>query len=143
MNRIVKQIVLAVSAAAFLGCASNVYKPNAADTQLASYAGQATYPRDVTPVKHPDLFCIVAPDATITLGNTSDNPISGFEVWVNQMYTLHVDKLDARDMIAIDPATLYNKTGSNIKGVPANSINTVQIQVGEKLWDVHGPIIQH
>jgi hypothetical protein len=51
--------------------------------------------------------------------------------------------MDARSTLAIDPATLYNKTGSNLKGVPATSINSVQILVDGKLMDVQGPIIPH
>jgi hypothetical protein len=141
--RIANRVIIALAAALLVGCGGNTYKPNAVDTQLASYAGQATYPRNLTPMRNPDLFCSVAPDATITLWNAGDNPVSGFEVWINQMYTLHLDKLDARDSISLDPATIYNKTGANLKGVPANSINTVQIQQQDKLWDVHGPIIQH
>jgi len=87
------------------------------------------------------VFCIVSPDATITIWNAGDDAFNGFEVWVNQMYTLHVDKLDARDNVVLDPATIYNRTGANLKGVPATSINMVQIFEQGKLWTVQGPCI--
>jgi hypothetical protein len=54
-----------------------------------------------------------------------------------------VDKLEARSTLVIDPATIYNKTGVNLAGVPSNSINLVQIFSQDKLIDVQGPIISH
>ncbi len=143
MNRIVKHLCLALSAIVMAGCASSSYDPKAADTQLASYAGQAVFPSKLTAVESPHIFCSVAPDATITLYNAGDDAYNGFELWVNGLYTLHVEKLDARDEVTIDPKTLYNKVGANLQGVPANSINTVQIYYQDKLYTIQGPIIKH
>jgi hypothetical protein len=125
------------------GCASGTYQTNASDTQLSAYAGQAVYPRQLIPAEAPHLFSSIAPDATITLYNAGDDAVSDFELWVNQVYTLHVAKLDAKSTVSIAPGTLYNKTGANIAGVPASSINTVQVYYEGKLWDVQGPIIPH
>ena len=142
-QRIGKFAIAVVSAALLSACAPTTYQTNATDTRLAAYAGQATYPASITSTQSPHMFCLVAPDATITIYNAGDESCSNFELWVNQLYTLHVDKMDARSTLAIDPATLYNKTGSNLKGVPATSINSVQILVDGKLMDVQGPIIPH
>ena len=141
-QRIGKLVITGLSAALLVGCAAT-YKPSASDTQLASYAGAAVYPREITAVQAPHLFCSIAPDATITIYNAGDESYSNFEIWINQMYTLHIEKLDARSTIAIDPATVYNKSGSNLKGVPAASINAVQVFMQDKLWDVQGPILPH
>jgi hypothetical protein len=136
-------MTVALSGSLLAGCASNTYQPSASDTQLSAYAGQASYPRSLTPTQAPHLFCSIAPDATITLYNASDDAVTEFELWVNQMYTLHVAKLDAKSTVSINPASVYNKTGNNIAGVPASSINTVQIYYQGKLWDIQGPIIPH
>jgi hypothetical protein len=126
------------------GCAGgNTYQPNASDTQLSAYAGQASYPYDAHSELAVNLFCTVAPDATITLYNAADHPYTGFEVWVNKSYTLHVEKLDSKSNVALPPAKIFNKSGSNLAGVPASSIASVQIYADGKLLDVQGPIMPH
>jgi len=141
----------AKSAAAILapilltGCFSSGYQPNANDMQLAVYAGKAAYPYETKSEFAPHLFATVAPDATITLYNAGDESYSEFEVWVNKLYTLHVDKLDARSIKAIAPKYFFNSKAETLVNAPANTINLVQIYVSStgKLLDVQGPILPH
>jgi hypothetical protein len=142
-QRIGKISIAVISAALLCGCAPTTYQTNATDTHLAAYAGQANYPTQLTATQTPHMFCTVAPDATITIYNAGDESCSNFELWVNQLYTLHIEKMDARSTLALDPGTIYNKTGVNLKGVPATSINMVQIVLDGKLLDVQGPIVPH
>ena len=127
------------------GCFSNGYQPNADPMQLAVYAGKANYPYEVHSEFAPHLFATVAPDATITLYNAGDEPLTDFELWVNKLYTLHVDKLDSRSSKAIDPKFIYNSKAENLVNAPANTLTTIQIYlpVAGKLLDVQGPIIPH
>lgn len=126
-----------------VGCSSNTYKPNAADTALSAYAGQAVYPEKMQAEMSPHLFATVAPDSTITLYNAADTPLSSFELWVNKTYTLHVEKMEAKTALPFDAGTLYNKTGMNLKTIPSNQIAEIQILSQDKLWDVQGPIMPH
>ena len=143
MNKRIQSAATAFLASAILVGCQATYNTKATDTQLSAYAGQAVYPSSVAANQSPHVFCSVADDGKITLYNAGDEVYSNFEIWVNRLYTLHVDKLDARSTLVIDPATIYNKTGVNLAGVPSNSINLVQIFSQEKLWDVQGPIIAH
>jgi hypothetical protein len=144
MKRNMKTVAaVALASLALAGCGGNVYKASATDTQLSAYAGQAVYPYNLKAEMAPSVFAVMSPDATITLYNAGDVPFANFELWVNQMYTLHVDKLDARTTLAISPASLFNKTGVPLTGAPANSITSIQILSGDKLWNVQGPIIPH
>jgi hypothetical protein len=145
MRKLILTGAVTTLAAFFLGgcTGGNTYNPNASDTQLSAYAGQASYPYDAHSDTAVHLFCTVAPDATITLYNAGDQPYNGFEVWVNKSYTLHVEKLDSKSNVALPPNKIFNKSGSNLAGVPANSIATVQIFADGKLMDVQGPIIPH
>jgi hypothetical protein len=144
-RHLAKLAAIALAPVLLTGCFSSGYQPNANDMQLAVYAGKAAYPYDVPSQEAPDVFATVAPDATITLYNAGDQPFNNFEVWVNKLYTLHVDKLDAKSIIPINPKYFYNKNAETLVNAPANTINTIQIFVASnaKLWTVKGPIIPH
>jgi len=135
----------ALLASSLVGCGPAFYKPNVtSDTQLSAYAGQANYPRQVAPTLAPHLFSTVGPGPVITLYNAGDEPLAGFELWVNQIYTIHVEKLDAKGLLTFDPKSIFNKTGATIDGVPPSSITTVEIQTApDKLVTVQGPILPH
>jgi hypothetical protein len=134
-------LISTIASSAMMGCASNTYQPQATDTGLAAAAGKATYPYNAQAQLAEHIFATVAPDATITIYNAGDESYVNLVLWVNKTYSLQVPKLDARDKIAIAPATLFNSTGSNMGGAPASSITKVQIFENDKLWDVQGPIV--
>ena len=133
----------ALTASTLIGCGSNTYQPKASDTELSAYAGKSKYPYDARPEMAPHIFAVVSSDSTIMIYNAGDESYMNFEIWVNKIFTLHVDKLDARSNIAISPNTLFNSNGSNMGGAPANSITSVQVYNRDKLWDVQGPILPH
>jgi hypothetical protein len=143
MNYRIAKLATALLASALIAGCAGTYQTNATDTQLSAYAGQAVYPTTVSSTQSLHVFCTVGNDGTITLYNAGDEIYSNFELWINRLYTLHIDKLDARTTLAVDPATIYNKTGVNLKGVPANSFNLIQIYSQGKLQDVQGPILPH
>jgi hypothetical protein len=92
MNRRIATVGTAVLAAALLAGCTPTYQTKATDTQLSAYAGQAVYPTALTSTQAAHVFCSVADDGKITLYNAGDEVFSSFELWVNRLYTLHVDK---------------------------------------------------
>jgi len=145
MMKYVAKIVVPVLASALLvGCAADAYKTEATDTQLSAEAGQAVYPRDLTAAEAPHLFCTAGGNGTITLYNTGTDPLIGFDLWVNQMYTLRVtSNLDPKSMLSIDPAKIYSKSGTSFKDAGSSMVSLVQIAYQGKLWTVQGPIMQN
>jgi len=146
MNRlIVKLAALTIAPVLFTGCVSgnSTYQPQATDMQLAVYAGQANYPYDTAAEMAPHIFASIAPDSTITLWNAGADPVNSFELWVNKLYTIHVEKLDGGSAVSIAPGTVFNKKAEMLKDVPPKSLTTIQIYVPatQKLWDVQGPIL--
>jgi hypothetical protein len=144
MIKHVTKFVVPVLASAFMvGCASNTYQTEATPTQQAAESAQAVYPTNLTAEQAPHLFCTVGADGMITLYNAGTDPLMGFDLWVNQLYTIRVTStLDAKSTMSIDPANVYNKSGTTLKADAGSMVSMVQILYQGKLWTVQGPIMQ-
>jgi hypothetical protein len=139
--------VTALSAALFAGCAdsgSNEYSPNATPAQLAAYAARVQYPTNMQPQDDQHLIAEVnRTTGRITLRNFSNTPLRDFNLWVNQNYVLHVNQVDANGSRSVDPADLYNYSGSNMEKAAPESIRKVQVQTADgMLYNVQGPQLQ-
>jgi hypothetical protein len=143
IKHVTKFAIPVLASALIVGCAADAYKTEATDTQLSAEAGQAVYPKDATPTEAPHLFSTISQNGTITLYNTGTDPLIGFDLWVNQLYTIRVtSNLDAKSSLSIDPAKIYSKSGTSLKDTAGSIVSEVQIDYQGKLWNVQGPIMQ-
>jgi hypothetical protein len=143
MNQYLIATLLAGCSLSLVGCGSDTYQPQMTETELSSAAGKNPYPYDMKATEAPHVFAEVSGNSTITIYNAGDDSYVDFTVWVNQTFSLKVDRLEARSKISLAPATFYDNKGSSMGGAPASSISKIRIYSKERLWDVQGPIVPH
>jgi len=136
----------ALVSALLVGCSSSndEYQPAAKDTQLAAAAASTTFPMNLKAEDDPHLVAMVnAQSGDLTIRNFGTDGLANFDVWVNQAYVLHVNRLDPNSSRTIKTIDLYNSAGNNMSSLPPGSVRTVQIATndgrGSRLLNVQGP----
>lgn len=119
------------------------YTPNAKPTQLAAYAASMPYPANLNAQDNPDLVALVNKSTgNITLMNLGPQPLRDFNLWVNQSYLLHVDRVDPNTGRIISKTDLYNSAGNNMENATPESVRRLQVQTGDgALYNVKGPVL--
>lgn len=130
-----------ITGAVLVGCNSNPnqYKPQASATEMAAYAASTKYPTDVTPQENLHLTAVVnAGSGQLTLRNFGGPGLANFNLWLNQTYVLHIDRLDPGKSKVIDLVDFYNSGGNN--DLTPDKITRVQVTTMDgKLYNVQGP----
>ncbi len=134
---------IALGAFILIGCSSvNPFKSDDSQkTQLAAFAAQSQYPSKqasddlrVTALVHKD-------DGSIKLINTTQQTINDTKLWVNGAFVTHVDTIPSKGVVTIKRENLYDQKG--ISMAKANSgITKVQLEQGEKLYNLEGPAFE-
>ena len=77
----------------------------------------------------------------IRIYNFTREPITDAKVWVNQTYVVRVPNIPASDGFRISRSRFYNANGIPLSR--SNSpVNTVQIERGERLYTLQGPVFE-
>ena len=129
-----------IVAIAVVGCGSaNEYKPAAQPPQLAAYAASLKYPLDTAAMDNPKLTAIVDGGANqLTLHNYGDGAIENVNLWLNQSYVLHVDKIPAGGYRIFNMGDFYNSGGNN--DLAGKDVKRVQVETTDnKLMNAQGP----
>lgn len=145
LNRASVTVCAAVVGGALLvGCASNpnLYAPQASPTQMAAYAASTKYPADVTPQENLHLTAVVNSGKNqLTVRNFNGPGLANFNLWVNQTYVLHIDRLDSGKSKIINLGDFFNSGGNN--DLTPDKITRVQVvTIDGKLYNVQGPQVE-
>lgn len=141
--------LLILAAVAVAGCASEgplekmSGTPSSAEqAQLAAQAASVEYPMNTKSAGQLQSAAIVNRDKhTITIRNFGDQNLQNVNVWVNGAYVRHVDSLPSHSAITINEAQFYNRQGTNLLSDMV-SVNKVQVQSNNQLWDLQGPQVE-
>lgn len=136
-----------VSIAALSGCQAGAqFDPQfgrtaAADrTQLAAYAASTEFPRDAEASDDLRAAALIDRRAnTVRVLNFSDRPLRDASIWVNGSFVNRVDTIPANGSITIPSADFYDATGRSLSA-QATTANVVQLQVGDDLYNLQGPV---
>jgi hypothetical protein len=140
---------LAIALVGFIlvGCSTsaevkNPFKANDTErTQLAAFAAQSQYPTRQPSDDLAVAALIKGKDGDIKILNTTERAITDAKVWVNGAYVAHVDNIPARGTVNIQRENLFNRDGISL--AKANTAATrVQLEIGDKLYNVHGPAME-
>lgn len=146
MRRSISALAVTVLGSALLaGCSSpNEYSPSASPTNLSAYAAQAKFPMNAQPKTNADLTSLISSDGSqITVRNFGPGAMNNFNLWVNQTYVVHVDRLDANSVKVFPTSLFYNSAGNSLSGAGASDIKTIQIvQSNGDLVNVQGPQVE-
>jgi hypothetical protein len=111
-------------------------------TQLAAFAAQQQYPRDAT--ASDDLRAAALIDrekGTIRILNFSDRPLNDAIVWVNGSFVNRVSAIPPNGSKTVSRADFYDATGRSLVN-QSTSANRVQIQWGNELYNLQGPVYE-
>ena len=136
---------IAALGAALAGCSTpNEYNPPEEPTNLAAYAASNQYPMNTMARDNPHITAVVDhKSGEITLRNFDSGPVANFKLWVNQIYVIHVDRIEPNSFKLIKPDDVFNSTGNNMQKVPPDAIQKIQIETADgQLWNVQGPQLQ-
>jgi len=139
----------AIALAAFIlaGCSSSasVKNPFKSDdshrTQLAAFAAQAQYPNKQASDDLAVAALIKGKDGDIKILNTTQQAITDAKVWVNGSFVTHVDTIPAKGTVMIKREDLFNRDGISL-AKSNTAINRIQLESGDKLYNVHGPAFE-
>lgn len=145
MNYLNRFLVCGV-AALLIGCGASggrEYSPNAKPTQLAAYAASMPFPSNLNAQENPDLVALInRQSGAISLMNLGPQPLRDFNLWVNQSYVLHVDRVDPNTARVINKTDLYNSAGNNMENASPESIRRLNVQTRDgALYNVKGPVM--
>ncbi len=132
--------------ASMVGCAASAaINPNqntpekTRATQLAAYAGNARFPRDLEIKKNLPAAAIVSRDkGTLKIYNFSGDPLRDVRIWVNGAYVQRVDGIAPQTSVVLHTNELYNALGQTLAG-QNESVSRVQLETRENLYDLWGP----
>jgi hypothetical protein len=106
--------------------------------RLAAEAARAQYPSEAEATDAPAVAIVNRNEKTIRIYNLSDEGQSDVLVWVNRSYVTRVGSMPAHGSVKVEMNRLYGPQGRNLADQNV-SINQVQIQSGENLYNVQGP----
>jgi hypothetical protein len=111
-------------------------------TQLAAYAAQQQYPRDATASDDLRAAALIDRDKnTIRILNFSDRPLNDAIVWVNGAFVHRIDAIPPNGSVTLPRAQFYDATGRSLAN-QSTSANRVQIQWGDELYNLQGPVYE-
>jgi hypothetical protein len=133
---------LMLGAMLLVGCGGpNEYHPNAEPTKLAAYAATKPYPANTQPQEDLRLTASVnRQSGQVTIRNFSGAPLQDVDVWINQGYVLHLNKIEPNGSRTVNPGDFYNANGSSLENTPPEGIRKIQIQTHDNvLYNIQGP----
>ena len=148
-----KQIVPLAVLAALVGCQAGAeFNPQfgksdreaqqAQQTQLAAFAASAEYPRETQASDNLRAAAVInRENDTIRVYNFSDRPLRDAHVWVNGAYVHKVDNIPPNGSVTIRRANFYDSTGRSLAS-QSTSANRVQVQWGDELYNLQGPVYE-
>lgn len=107
-------------------------------TQLAAHAATAQFPRDAKASDDLSIGAVADGDA-IKIHNYSDRPLRDVNVWVNGAFVRQVASIAPMSIVTIRRSEFYDATGRTLAG-QQTTVTRVQIQAGDTLYNVQGPI---
>jgi hypothetical protein len=110
-------------------------------TQLAAFAAQSQYPSKQASDDLRAAALVNREDGTIKIINSTSQALTDTRLWVNGTYVTHVDTVPARGMITIKRENLYDQKGISLSKANA-SINKVQLEMGDKFYNLEGPAFE-
>jgi hypothetical protein len=111
-------------------------------TQLAAFAAQQQFPRDARASDDLRAAALINREKnTIRILNFSDRPLNDAVVWVNGAFVHRVSTVPPNGSVSIPRAQFYDSTGRSLSN-QATSANRVQIQWGEELYNLQGPVYE-
>ena len=141
----------ALCAAIGAGCSAGAsFDPNfgrsddnqAERTQLAAFAAQQQYPRDINASDNLRAAALIDREKnTIRILNFSDRPLNDAVVWVNGAFVHRVASVPPNGSVTVSRSQFYDATGRSLIN-QSTSANRVQIQWGEELYNLQGPVYE-
>lgn len=131
-----------LSSAMLIGCAApNEYQPTAKPTQMAAYAASRHYPDNAQVQDNAKITATVNRETgAITVHNFSNQELTNFNLWVNQAYVAHVDRIDPNTSKIFNKADLYNSGGNTLDSALSSTIRKVQIETSDgTMYNAQGP----
>ena len=111
-------------------------------TQLAAYAAQQQYPREASASDDLRAAALINRDKnSIRILNFSDRPLNDAIVWVNGAFVHRVDAIPPNGSVTLPRASFYDATGRSLAN-QSTSANRVQIQWGDELYNLQGPVYE-
>ena len=112
-------------------------------TQLAAFAAQQQYPRDASASDDLRAAALINREKnTIRVLNFSDRPLNDAVIWVNGSFVHRVERqIPPNGSVTIPRAQFYDATGRSLSN-QSTSANRVQIQWGDELYNLQGPVME-
>lgn len=143
----IRAAAIALGAFILVGCSTSasVQNPFKGDdtqkTQLAAFAAQSQFPSKQASDDLRVAALINKGDNTIKLINTTQQAINDAKLWVNGSFVTHLDTAPARGVVVIKRENLYNRDGINLSKANVG-ITRVQLEMGDKLYNLEGPAFE-
>ena len=144
-------LIVGLCAAAGAGCSAGAsFDPkfgrdndnDAQRTQLAAFAAQQQYPRDARASDDLRAAALIdREDNTLRILNFSDRPLNDAVVWVNGAFVHRVASVPPNGSVTIPRGQFYDANGRSLAN-QATSANRVQIQWGDELYNLQGPVYE-
>jgi hypothetical protein len=138
---------IALSGLILVGCSTSakVDNPFKGDdtqkTQLAAFAAQSQYPSKQASDDLRVAALVNREEGTIKIVNSTPQALTDAKLWVNGTYVTHVDTVPARGLVTIKRENLYDQKGISLSKANA-SINRVQLEMGDKFYNLEGPAFE-
>jgi hypothetical protein len=113
-----------------------------ADARMAAWAATSDYPSDAKASN--DLKAMALVDRasnTIRILNASDRAMHDARVWVNGSFVGRLDNLPPNGSATLQGSNFFDRTGSRLSEM-SSTIKSVQLQVGNDVYNVMGPVFE-
>ena len=142
-----RAVAIALAGAILAGCSTSasVENPFKGDdtqkTQLAAFAAQSQYPNKQASDDLRAAALVDRKEGTIKIINSTSQSLTDAKLWVNGAFVTHVDTVPARGIVTIKRENLYDHNGIPLAKANAG-ISKVQLEVGDKFYNLEGPAFE-
>ena len=108
-------------------------------TELAAYAGHATYPSSQQANNDLRAAAVVSPNRdAIKIYNFTAQPLRSVDVWINGAYVQHVAGIPPQGSVTVRSTDLYNGLGKSFAS-QQEPVSRVQVKTSDGFYNVMGP----
>ena len=108
-------------------------------TELAAYAGHATYPSSQQANNDLRAAAVVSPGRdAIKIYNFTAQPLRSVDVWINGAYVQHIGGIPPQGSVTLRSADLYNGLGKSFAS-QQEPVSRVQVKTADGFYNVMGP----
>jgi hypothetical protein len=129
-----------LASVSFLAACASDENSSISDSHAATYASRKDFPAKLKTENSTNIGATIENGAkTLRVINYGNSSFSSVDIWVNSSFVYQADNIAPLSAVTMDLSKFYDRDGHPFTEHETR-VNTVQVQLGDELWTLLGPI---